>query len=397
MEENSGNHKIETGTFGCSYIGYIIKKIKTEIDQIKEGNNGTEEFQKQLEDLQKQIDDIEKELEESITSLADSHSVLDNRIKDSFSTLYKYLPLPHDKYFGNVGPSEIKSQRIGQNPEWDFNYEIPEYDFEPDEQTYHDTLTDQTRLGPLLKQMCRILAYLTQGSSRAFDGGFNYYKAQVGNAGINSYLDDDADGWNFNYKIPAYDFDPDESTHTDTLTDQSTLGVLLKKMCRILAFLTTENDNNFHGMGFKYYRGEIGQADMNNYFGPDEGNWGFDYPIPKYEYDRTDIDEDRLTDKSTLGPLLQRMSRCISYLMDHADIHFNNGLEEYTGQIGKSTTECFLAGDDPDNWDFNYTIPAFEYDGEQVEEDQISSKMLGPLLQKICRCIAYLMKKDSTN
>lgn len=320
MEENSGNHKIETTTFGCSYIGYIIKKIKTEIDQIKEGNNGTEEFQKQLEDLQKQIDDIEKELEESITSLADSHSVLDNRIKDSFNALYKYLPPMHDKYFGNVGPSEIKSQKIGENPEW-----------------------------------------------------------------------------NFKYEIPGYDFDPDESTHFDTLTDQSTLGVLLKKMCRILAFLTTENDNNFHGMGFKYYRGEIGQADMNNYFGPDEGNWGFDYPIPKYEYDRTDIDEDRLTDKSTLGPLLQRMSRCISYLMDHADIHFNNGLEEYTGQIGKSTTECFLAGDDPDNWDFNYTIPAFEYDGEQVEEDQISSKMLGPLLQKICRCIAYLMKKDSTN
>ena len=235
-----------------------------------------------------------------------------------------------------------------------------------------------------------------------FVNGFGEYSGNVGNSFITQTGDSINGEWGFDYKIPYYETD-NEIVPEETINDTTALGPIIKSLCGCISYLMNEQKLCF-GNGNKFYKGNTGLSIVTTPSDNDNEKWDFSYEIPAYQYAQFEpIEEDNLSDSTNLGSLLQKMSRCISYLMKETDNNFYNGFVNYDGDVGRSNINYFANGtDDPDDpkWSFMYNIPSYKFkeDGKEVtipKQTLNSDNQLGPLLQKMCSCIAYLMEKDN--
>lgn len=85
---------------------------------------------------------------------------------------------------------------------------------------------------------------------------------------------------------------------------------------------TTEIDETLDehfSQGVTYYDGFIGNAQIASYqgIGGQQEDWDFDYSIPSYYFNDTQIDGEQISDNMRLGVIIQKMARCISYLMNN--------------------------------------------------------------------------------
>lgn len=242
---------------------------------------------------------------------------------------------------------------------------------------------------------------LITDKSQKFVNGFGEYSGNVGNSFITQTGDSINGEWGFDYKIPYYETD-NEIVLEETINDTKALGPIIKSLSGCISYLMNEQKLCF-GNGNKFYKGNTGLSIVTTPSDNDNEKWDFSYEIPAYQYAQFEpIEEDNLSDSTNLGSLLQKMCRCISYLMKETDNNFYNGFVNYDGDVGRSNINYFANGtDDPDDpkWSFQYKIPSFNIveEGKEViisKETLSSDNQVGPLIQKMCQCIGYLMKKQ---
>lgn len=245
---------------------------------------------------------------------------------------------------------------------------------------------------------------LITDKSQSFENGFREYSGNVGNSFITQTGDSINGEWGFDYKIPYYETD-NEIVPEETINDAIALGPIIKSLSRCISYLMNEQNRWFRN-GSHFYDGNTGLSIVTPPSDKENEKWDFSYEIPAYQYAQFEpIEEDNLSDSTNLGSLLQKMSRCISYLMKETDNNFYNGFVNYDGDVGRSNINYFANGtDDPDDpkWSFQYNIPSYKFneDGEEVtipKQTLNSDNQLGPLLQKMCSCIAYLMQNKTNS
>ena len=313
MEEDSGKHKVETSSFGFS---------KT--------NNLLNVFNKLKEDIEILKTLVDSEENEDIEELSESVKGLEENVRSLITDKSQKFANGFGEYSGNVGNSFITQTGDSINGEWGFDYKIPYYET-VNEVVHEETINDAIALGPIIKSLTRCISYLMNGNPTFFRESHGFYSGNIGLSTINSHNSDEISIEPFSYKIPSYMY-KDYIVLENTLSDKWKLNPLLREMCNCIAYLMDKNpketedieklkndfetfknerDSNFKE-GFVEYLGNVSTGLMTS---PD-GNWSFEYPIPSYEYNNIIVNEEQISDRDNLGPIIKKLSECVAYLME---------------------------------------------------------------------------------